>query len=355
MEMMLERDVSTHETSSNDKLMRINNHQIYNLYTQFIERKRIQSENTANNYKGHIRDFFETVIDKEINFITVEDIQSLSDESFHKFIRIKISEISPSSISAKIDAVKSFLRFLKAKLKQENIFIDLDYFELIEKPKFNNESYDAMTIDEVYEMSELALGERNGELKRLLILFAFRTFLRKTAILKVKWEHFKELNGKIKLHAIDKGSKEIIISVSNGFFDELNKKLNKGQEYVFDIHSKTVDRFFTKLKNKMNFGNRSIVFHSIRKAGATHFYQMTNDIMATSRRLNHSDVRITERYIGITEYDDFDDSFKRENEKEDVSLLKRLTKEELIEIIDSSLDNTAKNMLLKDAQKIINS
>ena len=96
------------------------------------------------------------------------------------------------------------------------------------------------------------------------------------------------------------------------FNDELRPILNRYikcmSEYDWLFPSRngknpiTRQRAYQILSNAgKRFGLEAIGTHTLRKTFGYHFYQQTKDIATLKEILNHSDISVTFRYIGITQ------------------------------------------------------
>ena len=334
------------------KVLQFKQSEVYNYFEMFIEKKSLDSENTAKNYKSSIINFFE-YLGSDIKRVTEDDLCNLSLESFDEYIIYlkKKEKLANSTIMNRVRAVQSFLKYLKAD-KIRNI--NTDYFSYITKLKDNSEEYGKLSVDEVYQMAELSRQEKDkGEIKYYLILFALDSCLRLSEILNLKWKDIKKNESGYYISLIGKGGKRHRKGISENFYNTLVENL-KGkrtrEDLIFDISKKGVDRLMKRLREQMKFEeDRNIVFHSIRKAGITHHYHITNDPLAAMKAGNHSSFDTTKKYTQEHDYGAIGAVSMADSV--DVNILDSLSKEELLRVIKDS-NKSIQLMLAKKAKEI---
>jgi site-specific recombinase XerD len=262
----------------------------------------------------------------------------ITQENFEDFIEILCNlkdkngknQYVNKTINRKIISLKSFIRYMKKKKVIADF--DISYLEFIKGEKVRENHYDALEAEEVMEMSQLALKERfKGEIKSTLIIFAFKTGLRVSEALSLTWENIIIKLDEIYVKGIGKGNEEFNIRITNEMYNEL-LKLNKGQNKIFDISERRVTDTIDRMREKMDFSGRYIVFHSIRKAFGTTIWRMTGDIEAARRALRHKNVTTTQIYLGIGNYEVNDIIIAMDLDQE---LYKKATQESLIEAINN--------------------
>lgn len=265
---------------------------------RFYIKKGRKSTDTLLAYKKDIEDFFLFLRNKEMCFLQEKDLTITLDDFEDYITHLEGRELKNVTINRKVQAVKSLLSFLKLKYP----FIDTSYFKHVENLPDDTESYDALSLEEVLKMADLAKQEREKKLvKHYFILFALDTCIRKTALLKLKWTDFQVKSDVVVVKGIDKGNKKFRKEISLEFYEEL-LIIKENSETVFNISSDAVDSMMQRLKKKMNLQNRKIVFHSIRKAGGTFAFRMTGDILEAKKALGHEDINTTFRYLQERDY-----------------------------------------------------
>ncbi|MFO1442907.1 site-specific integrase [Bacillus sp. Bva_UNVM-123] len=332
-----------------EKVIKLNNTEVYEQIKKFIDNHSYNSLGTAKAYLADIKLFFSIIKNKEIKYLSHNDIQLTLDD-FEDFINYLYNlksknqkrEYTNKTINRKVTAVKGLVEYLAAK----KLISDISYLPLIRfLPEVKNH-YGALEAHEVFEMARLASNERNdGDIKSLAILFSLDTCIRKEALLSLKWANFIEKEDVVVVQGIDKGNKHFRESISLEFFEELKRIKTNKSEYVFNISSKSIDRMFARLRDdKMKIPKeRNIVFHSIKKAGVNFRYRMTGDILEAQRAAKHSRLDTTRIYLEAEDYGAMGAVSTKGNL--DMGLYKKVDKDILIEAI---------GMCKKDFQTILN-
>ena len=141
----------------------------------------------------------------------------------------------------------------------------------------------------------------------VLFMFGIYTGLRISDILKFRVRDVKDKDavyirekktGKEKRFPINAELKPIIVNYIHG---------KKDFEYLFkspNFPNKAISRqqaYNILSKAGEEFGINSIGTHTLRKTFGYHMYQQTHDAVTIKEILNHSDISVTLRYIGINQ------------------------------------------------------
>lgn len=282
-----------------NKVAKINENMVYDQIIKFLRQKGYKSDNTKKAYEADIRLFFRLIKDKEkkseIEFLTIDDVQLTLDD-FEDFIDIMMEEgLSHSTINRKVASVKSLIKYLASK----DIVNNINYLKLIPHLSRNEESFGVLEVNEVFEMAKLAYQTERElrEQKRLLILFALDTCIRKSALLNLKWSNFIERENDVLVQGVDKRNKKFRNIINKDFYEEL-LSIKSDSQKVFTISKDSINDMMQRLKKIMNIPEeRNIKFHSIRKAGVTFKYRITGDILEAQKAANHSSLATTQRYL----------------------------------------------------------
>lgn len=271
------------------------------------------SDKTKRDYEADVRIFFKLIKKKEIEYLTLDDVQ-LEYEDFADFRKILHTSLddkgekqySNKTINRKVSAVKGLVKHLAAmKIDGEYIIKDVAYLPLIKSLPESSKSHGILEHSEVLYLAELCLEERfKPHNKRLAILFTYDTCARKSDVLKLKWSDFEVKDDVVIVSGIGKGNKEFRKSISKEFYEEILTLKEDGVESVFQLTEKNIDNLMDRLREKANIDpSRSIVYHSIRKSGSVWVYRISgNDIMKAKEVLNHSNVNTTQLYLKASEY-----------------------------------------------------
>lgn len=297
---------------------------------------------TAKDYEADVRLYFHLMKGKqkgsELEYLIQKDIEITQDDMEEYVATLcDLKDLKGNNlyvnktINRKVTALKGLIRFLKRK---KFIDTDISYLELINGEKERRNSYGVLEPEEVLKMAELAGKEKvNGDTKRLLIMFAFKTGLRISELVSLNWNSLIKIGNEIFVKGVGKGNEEFKIKISNDLYEDL-QILNKGQDQIFQIAPRRVTDMMDRLKNKLNIQpERQIVFHSIRKCFGTLVWRMTGDIEQARRALRHKDVSTTQIYLGIGSYELDNSIFSID--KIDEELYKKVTLEQLMSAIST--------------------
>lgn len=321
----------------------------------------MKSQNTRRAYKKHVDDFCE--------FLFSSPLQDINDEALKNFhvdynvmLRYKnyltdTLKYEGQTLRTKFFGAKSWLKHL-AKLGtydvQDPSSLQLDS-KTLPKVKGNNGSK-PYTHNEILQMIKKAKEYSKGEMKSLLIEFAYTTAWRKEAILdgftygdmyKVKDNCDYWL-----CDIVDKGDKEDTKPISNDLYERLCA-LNPNHEeddLVFPISNTAVDNFIKQLNEDLGIkGNKT--FHGIKKASVNRVLDLTSDLLKAQKHGCHESLDTTAKFY-LKYNQDYEDAMSLYiMEDLDTSIFVNMSKEELIHIILSSEDKV-KFALLNTYKKI---
>lgn len=257
------------------------------------------SSNTRIGYESDIREFFRVMRQKpekqEINFLTEDDLVfKRNDILQYRQYLISKGDLVNSTINRKMAALRSLFESLAANDYKVNPKV----FHLKNlKEKVN--SYGNMSQTEAERFAETVFQtERQFKQdKRLLILFAIRTSLRKEEILNVKWEDITPKDGVYVVNSIGKGQKERNVAISANLYNELLKLKKEDSEYVFNLSKDAIDDMMQRLKKKLNIDpKRNIAFHSFRSVAIDWEIESTGDYKRAIMQSGHSSMDVMHKH-----------------------------------------------------------
>ncbi|MCM3109943.1 tyrosine-type recombinase/integrase [Lederbergia lenta] len=290
-----------------DKVVRLNT-PIYDQIILFLDKKFMYSgsQSTKDAYKRDIIHFFNylTKGKKEIYHLNNEDIRLQDDDIIQYQIYLKNSlKLANKSINRKISPIFQ----LYGRFMRKGMVKNISPFDEADRLKEGKNYHGVLSVEEVSKMADLVLNEpraRKRLTKHYLILFAMDTCLRKQALLDLEWTDFIVFDDEVEIKAIDKGNEERNLRISREFYNELLQLKSESKTgKVFDISETSIQTMMNKLNKWMNFEEkRNIVFHSIRKAGVTFQFRLTNDIFQAKKASGHKNMENLMIYIGEREY-----------------------------------------------------
>ena len=316
---------------------------VYGSIVTYLNRVKQESENTAITYEKAIRDFFLTTRNKDIENLSEADLNyTMRDvEAYQTELR---KTMKASTVNTKMSAIKK----LMDKLDGYGLNVNSKVFDVERYKEYDTVSYDPMTKEEVLKAIEIVSETRKGEEKALFINVAFVTAFRKESILNLKWSDIEYFKGVWTIKTLGKGNvwdrKKIPQSLFLGL-TEYREKIPK-REKIFTLSNTTINGMMKLIREKIDFGDRVIAFHSLKKTSIEETAILTNyDLKAMQAQGNHANVSTTlNNYMSAKK---FEDMITLDLSSEvDFSVLESLSKEELIGII--------KNVVRVTQVKILN-
>lgn len=315
------------------KVVQLYDNKLYDDIMIFLNEMGVESKHTRKAYETDIRQFFKLIKGKELEHLTLEDVQ-LRKNDIEQFKQILLKNgMARSTINRKISAIKSLLE----NLKGNEWDIKTDFFNNVKWLKVFNNRRGILEVHEVKQMAQLALEteKKYKEIKYYLILFALDTGMRQDALLNLKWSNFEVNDNEVYINYIDKGKKEFNKEIARWFYDKLLSIKIEGEERVFPLSKKSVHAMMKRLKKIMQIPEeRKITFHSIRACAITYVYRVKNgDIIMAKEFAGHSNMQTTDRYIkrgklgaigAVSSMGDLDDD-----------LYKKVTNDKLVKAIEN--------------------
>lgn len=268
---------------------------------------------TSDNYRTDLKLFFKIVYNKEVKFVTLEDIKNTKMIDAMKYAEYLLEQVEDkktggtkpryknASFNRKINAVKSFFRFLSKEYKDisDEIFHNIDS----KNTELDALSYDGLDWQEAISIWEYAsenFGADSNQLSMLMKL-ASVTSVRLDALIGSSWENdwFKKNERGVDINfirVIDK-SKPHIKPISPQFYDELQEKLGTTGELFPNLYPNKVGNCLKKTLEALGFDSRRrIVFHSFKKTGVMRALEKTGNMYKAKQQGNHKSMNTAEKY-----------------------------------------------------------
>ena len=236
-----------------------------------------KSKNTVDNYKPEIELYFKITLEKEIGFVTIEDVIGTTSLHAHKYYNYLKTEgnkgkgYKNASIKSKINAVRSFYKHLVVDYKDVNPFIFNNI--TLDSPDLDRESWGEFEWQEAIDMWDYALENQiEGNQMGMLVKLAAITSIRLEALLNLRWDKhfFKTKKSGVLVNyieTIDKKQKHKK-PISDDFYNELQEKLGVTGKLFPNLHQHKVGDFIDDMVKHFNLDpKRLLVFHSLKKAG----------------------------------------------------------------------------------------
>lgn len=313
----------------------------------------LKLEGTAAEYERDIKRFFKSLIGKDINQLTVQDLDLLPMhiEEFQLFM--VRSGYKSNTVNRNIDSVRALYGFFASNRYRyqdesgEWIYILQSIFNDIDKVDLNDvDPYGTFTHNEVQQIIALAKKSENGIRKSLAIELASVTSFRLEAIvsLNIK-EDFRRENGVWVAKTIDK-KKPHEKAIREDLYDRM-KNLSDPSGKVFNFTIRTLQRAVESIIEEMELDeDRNLTFHSLKKYGIEEVYHITNgDSKAMADQGNHASYETTQKY-----YTAFEKDFSKMpclfiGQDIDTSKIQDLSKDQLVQLIFSASRSTQYELL----------
>lgn len=267
-----------------------NDKNVWGCINTFLSRIEQNSKNTKVSYERAIRDFFITMRNKDLEDLVEADLIFTKPQIETYQVNMR-NNYKATTVNNKMSALKKCY----SKLEDYGFDVKTSWFELDRYDEHDKESYDPMTHEEIIQAISLVSKTRKGFEKGLLLRLAYSTAFRKESLLNLKWDDIFNKDGIWFIKTIGKGNKLDTKKISNDLYDELMKQKDLvGGEKIFRLTDKTINKMLNFIRDNIDFGNRKITFHSLKKSSINEVALITNyDIKSMQQQGNHASVTTT--------------------------------------------------------------
>lgn len=317
---------------------------VYGTIHTYLSRKGQNSLKTKETYERHIRDFFRTMRNKELEELVEEDLIFTKKQTESYQVALKNMH-KGTTVNNAITAIKEVYK----RLEDDGFDVNLSWFNLERYDEHDKQSWDTLSHEEVIEIIQLVTPTRKGKEKALLIRLAYATAFRRESLLTLKWTQFIIIEGVRYVKVLGKGNQWSHKKISDDLYQELMdfKVEQNNQDKVFQLTPLTVNRMMNFIRENMDFGDRRIVFHSFKKASVNEVNRLSGgDLKLTQLHADHKD--------GSTTYNHYLEKRKKEdlitvdiNTHLPVEKLSLLSHDELTALVLSMDRNTLMKILQK--------
>lgn len=258
------------------------------------------------NYSDNTIKSYETDLEKIVNYYPKKNILTLSVKDIEIYIK-NLSELSPSSISRNISALRTFYNYYM-KLDK----IKYNPCDSIKLPKLGAHLPSYLTIEEVERLLDIKIETAFDARNKALLELMYATGLRISETITLE---FKNIDTEACiLRVMGKGSKERIVPINDYalnaldiYLKEYRPSLVKRSEnnYLFlNNHGGMLTRqgVFKMIKSEcLKKGiDKNISPHTLRHTFATHLLENGADLRIIQELLGHSDIQTTQIYTHLT-------------------------------------------------------
>lgn len=317
---------------------------VWNCINTFLKRVGQNSKNTRIAYEKAIRDFFKTMRNKELEDLVESDLIFTKPQIETYQVNLR-NKFKTTTVNARMSALKKCY----TKLEDYNFDVKSSWFALDRYKEHDKESYDPMAHFEIINAMSLVSKTRKGFEKSLMIRVAYSTAFRKESIQNLTWKDIINRDGVWFMKALGKGNVWDYKKISNDLYDELMKQKELvGGEKIFELTDRTINKMLKFIRENMDFGERKITFHSLKKSSINEVALITNyDLKAMQQQGNHANVATTlNDYMAKKALDDL--VIVDINYSVPVEKFEELSKEELVKL----LLNADRNIQIKLLQQL---
>ena len=270
-------------------------YQLLSDYIDYIDIEKGLSKNTIDAYRRDIFDFITFINDEDISVITRLHISSY-------IMDLRENGLSPSSISRKISALKSFFKWACA-----NEILKNNPISSIEPAKLPKHLPKVLSLNEINTL----MRQNLSTIENVIIELLYSCGLRVSELTNLK---ITDINLKSKnITCSGKGSKERLVPFGDFALKKINNYLKEREitAYKYNINSQLLlirndGKFITRqdiyriIHRLGTILNKEISPHTLRHTFATHLLENGADLRVVQELLGHSDVATTQLYTHIS-------------------------------------------------------
>ncbi len=272
-------------------------------FRYYLQNDKRLSDNTVSAYMTDLELYGKFLI----KYQNINDITYVTDEHINKYIAsLKRSNLSKTTISRKIIAIKEFHKFLYSeKISDENPA------KYIDMPKSSKTLPVVLSKEEINKMLEsidtsTPLGLRNKAMIETLYASGLR--ISELINLSISDIHLREKY----IVVIGKGNKERMVPLGDMAVISLRNYIEKGRPFLSkkggnilfynyqgnSISRQSLYKYIVKLAKDNNI-LKEISPHTIRHSFATHLLEGGTDLRIVQELLGHEDISTTQIYTHI--------------------------------------------------------
>jgi integrase len=300
------------------------------------QNRKMEKSHTRVSYEKNLREFFKITLKKDIEHLTEDDLKFKKRDIISYRKKLQENGNANSTVNQKMASIKSCMVFLNSEHN-----VNVAAFEL-KRLDETTEHYGILNQTQAELFAETALTEREKPfLKKMMIMFAIRTSFRLDEVLNVKWSSFDYVDGVYKVSVRGKRNKMVTNSISAKLYNQLlqlkemnnETKWNGDSDILFQISVDSVNSMMDRLRKKLGFENKNIVFHSFRKVAINWELETTGRVDKAAQQGNHTSIDVMyKNYIDHTR-DYTQSAGVRMEEEIDLSFMDSLTIDDFKEFI----------------------
>lgn len=330
-----------------------------------------KSKSTKKNYKIWFSHYFNIICGKDINNITWNNLKALTytDTSTYQDYLLNNEKNSHSTVNQKLGAIKSMFEFICSKYPEQNLNPNILTAVKLNVSKHDIKSHGILKESEFKALLDYCLLSNvtyKPDMQKLFFETMFITALRETACLNITTDQIVQIEepttGKLVyvIKNIDK-SKDRTIAISDSLAERLlnsrdTLSLRQSQRdniyfksnRIFTLSIPAISKTLAAFCNHHNIPkDRNITLHSIRNTTCNYALEMTNgNITETANYMGHSNIQTTYDFYTNKQVSYTNQlSLTLHDKSISIDSLKDLSKEELLDLINSAGDMVIKKLI----------
>jgi integrase len=271
--------------------------QVYEMYMSAQKTKK--DPKTCKNEVGYHENWFkESIGNKPIDTITIDDIQTVIDKA-----------LASNKKPATARLLKAFVRQVLNFAKDRELYARDNVAEKVTIPKFDNRRTRFLSIEEARKLLVL-LKERNRQVHDMA-LFSMYSGARLGEVFSLCWENINFKTKFITLFDTKNNNKTRHIPMTEEtekLLKDIKKTDSKGFVFITEAGKKfeNLPKIFFRAIDELEFNRdvtdsrQEVVFHTLRHSYASWLMMNGADLSAVKELMGHSTTAMTERYSHLS-------------------------------------------------------
>ena len=219
------------------------------------------------------------------------DIRYLNKQQFAQYQKDRLERVSVASVHAELSLIK---RVLDTAIKQWGYSIVENVIKTMKYSKGNVSRTRRLAADEKDRILAAAKLQRNDYICSI-IEFAIETGMRRSEILKLKWQDINLETGFALLYDTKNGEDRKVPLTLKCI--QLLNQLSRSHEHVFPISATCLSQAWQRAVEKA--GIKDLRFHDLRHEAVSRFFEMGMNIAEVALISGHKDVTQLFRYTHL--------------------------------------------------------
>ncbi len=259
------------------------------------------ADNTIEAYRRDIKSFLIYLKKKKIS------LTQLKHEDFLNYFHfLQGKSYSPASLSRKVAALRSFLKFLVREGNLKDLEIGVEY------PRQAKRLPQVLSVQEVEKLIAVSFGSEPCHLRdRAILETLYATGLRVSELIFLNLDSLDFKGGF--LRCMGKGGKERLVPIGQPALKALDEYLKRGRPSLARSGSRTAALFLNRrgkrltrqgvwriLKKYSQEAGLKLSPHTLRHSFATHLLEGGADLKAVQEMLGHASLTTTQVYTHLS-------------------------------------------------------